>query len=102
MPAAWRIGSLFLWALRLRRLNGPNATWPFVMFSGIIPERLLATYGRIYIGKSMTTKTRSELIANVASRYLRYFRSENGDLPPPAGPLEKSDSESRPLAWHSS
>ena len=34
IPAAWRLGSLVLWATKLRRLNGPNCTWPLLMFSG--------------------------------------------------------------------
>ena len=89
MPAAWRIGSLFLWVYRLRRLNGPNSTWPFVMFSGIVSERLLAKYGRIHAGKPKTTKTRRELIAGVRPHYLQFFKPENGDLPPvPAGGAE--------------
>ena len=27
-PMTWRAGSIFMWLYRLRKLNGPNFTWP--------------------------------------------------------------------------
>jgi hypothetical protein len=80
-PAAWRLGSLLLWAWKLRRLNGPNSTWPLLMLSGVVPERLLARFGKIYVGKLDKTKSRRELIAGLRPHYLQYLRADNGDLP---------------------
>ena len=80
-PTAWRVGSISMWLYKLRRLNGPNFTWPLWMFSGVVPEKLLARMGKIYMGKPLKTKTRKELIASVKPHYLQYFRADNGDLP---------------------
>jgi hypothetical protein len=90
-PTAWRIGSIAMWLYKLRRLNGPNFTWPLLMFSGALSERRLQKMGKIYEGKPMTTKTRRELIASVKPHYLQYLRPDNGDLPegytPPRRPV---------------
>lgn len=80
-PMAWRVGSIFMWLKKLRRLNGPNFTWPLWMFSGAISEKNLERMRKIYIGKPIKTKTRKELIASVRSSYWQYFRADNGDLP---------------------
>ena len=40
------IGALVLWAARLRRVNGPNFTWPLVQFSRVVPEQWLERTGR--------------------------------------------------------
>jgi radical SAM superfamily enzyme YgiQ (UPF0313 family) len=58
-------GALILWAARLRRVNGPNFTWPLVQFSGVIPERWLERTGRIYGGRPLPRVTRDELLATV-------------------------------------
>jgi len=73
-PASWRIGAILLWLLRLRKLNGPNFTWPLLMFSGALPERAMARMGKIYTGKPMEIKSREQLIAGVRPGYLQYFR----------------------------
>jgi hypothetical protein len=80
-PMAWRIGSLVMWLYKLRKINGPNFTWPLWMFSGAISEQNLERMGKIYIGKPLKTKTRKELIAHVRPNYLQYLRADNGDLP---------------------
>jgi hypothetical protein len=80
-PMAWRIGSLVMWLYKLRKINGPNFTWPLWMFSGAISEKNLERMGKIYLGKPLKTKTRKELIANVRPHYLQYLRADNGDLP---------------------
>lgn len=80
-PMAWRIGSLAMWLLKLRRVNGPNFTWPLFMFSGAVSEKTLALLGKIYLGKPMKTKSRKELIQGVRPNYWPYFRADNGDLP---------------------
>jgi radical SAM superfamily enzyme YgiQ (UPF0313 family) len=80
-PTAWRIGSMLMWLLKLRRANGPNFTWPLFMFSGIFSEKRLAAMGKIYSGKPLRVKTRRELIASLKPHYWQYLRADNGDLP---------------------
>jgi tRNA A37 methylthiotransferase MiaB len=80
-PTSWRVGSIGLWLYKLRRLNGPNFTWPLWMFSGAISEKNLERMGKIYIGKPLKTKNRKELIATMKPHYLQYLRADNGDLP---------------------
>ena len=92
-PTAWRVGSIVMWLYKLRRVNGPNFTWPLWMFSGAISEETLHRMGKIYIGKPLKTKTRRELIASIKPHYWQYLRADNGDLPegyvpPPPKPAE--------------
>jgi hypothetical protein len=61
------IGSLVLWASRLRRVNGPNFTWPLVQFSGVAPERWLERAGVIYGGRPLPRRSRDELLTTVRS-----------------------------------
>jgi hypothetical protein len=95
-PTAWKIGAILTWLWKLRRLNGPNFTWPLLMFSSVLPEKLMGSMGKIYIPKPLKTKTRKELLAAVKPHYLQYFRADNGDLPsglappPPPQKLEES------------
>lgn len=80
-PTAWRLGSIGMWLYKLRKLNGPNFTYPLLMFSGAISEKRLARMGKIYLGKPMETKNRRELIATLKPKMLQYLRADNGDLP---------------------
>jgi hypothetical protein len=80
-PMAWRIGALFMWLYRLRKLNGPNFTWPLMMFAGVAPERVLQRVGKIHVGEPLVTKSRRELIASLRPNYLQHLRADNGDLP---------------------
>jgi len=80
-PAAWRVGALVFWLLKLRKTNGPNFTWPLIMFAGAAPEWLLGKLGKIYIGKPLKVKTRKELLATIKPQHWRYLRADNGDLP---------------------
>jgi radical SAM superfamily enzyme YgiQ (UPF0313 family) len=80
-PLAWRAGSVFMWLYRLRKLNGPDFTWPLMMFAGVVPERVLEGIGKIYVGKPLVTKGRRELIASLRPNYLKHLRADNGDLP---------------------
>jgi radical SAM superfamily enzyme YgiQ (UPF0313 family) len=95
-PLAWRVGAIVMWLYKLRKLNGPNFTWPLLMFASAVPEKWMERLGKIYIGKPLKTKTRRELIASVKPHYWKYFRADNGDLPegftPAPGP-EISQSE---------
>src|SRR3989454_508308 len=80
-PIVWQAGSILTWLLKLRHTNGPNFTWPLVMFSGALSEKTLERMGKIYIGKPLKTKTRKELLASVKPHYWQYLRADNGDLP---------------------
>jgi hypothetical protein len=88
-PAAWRLGAIFMWLKKLRKLNGPNFTWPLFMFASALPERVLEKMGKIYIGKPIQVKTRKELIAGIKPHYWQYLRADNGDLPEGYAPPEQ-------------
>jgi radical SAM superfamily enzyme YgiQ (UPF0313 family) len=59
------VGSLVLWATRLRRVNGPNFTWPLVQFSKTVPEKWLHASGKLYEGKPLPRVSRDELLETV-------------------------------------
>lgn len=59
------VGSIITWALRLRRVNGPNFTWPLLQFSGVIPDGWLERSGKVYAGRELPRRTREELLANI-------------------------------------
>ena len=80
-PIVWQAGSILTWLLKLRHTNGPNFTWPLVMFSGALSEKTLERMGKIYVGKPLETKTRKELLASIKPHYWQYLRADNGDLP---------------------
>jgi hypothetical protein len=84
-PTAWRVGSLGMWLYKLRRLNGPNFTYPLFMFSGAISEKRLERMGKIYIGKPMTAKNRRELLETLNPKMRKFLRADCGDLPEPVG-----------------
>ncbi|MEQ1922865.1 MAG: hypothetical protein ABL952_10190 [Pyrinomonadaceae bacterium] len=80
-PTAWRIGSIGMWMYKLRRLNGPNFTYPLMMFAGLLSEKRLAKMGKIYLGKPIEVKTRAELLATLKPNMLKHLREDCGDLP---------------------
>ena len=80
-PAAWRLGSLGLWAWKLRTMNGPHFTWPLMMFASALPEPFMGKLGRIHIGRPLAIKTRKELLATIKPSQWKYLRADNGDLP---------------------
>ena len=80
-PAAWRVGAIVVWLSRLRKLNGPNFTWPLLMFSGALPERVMARMGKIHSGRPLKIKTRKELLASIKPQLRRYLRPDTGDMP---------------------
>lgn len=80
-PIAWRVGALFLWLWKLRKTNGPNFTWPLLLFAGALPERLMAGMGKIYRGRPLRIKSRQELLATIKPQHWKYLREDNGDLP---------------------
>jgi len=59
------VGSLVVWATRLRRVNGPNFTWPLMQFSKTVPESWMHRTGKLYEGQPMPRVTREELLASV-------------------------------------
>lgn len=59
------VGALITWALRLRRVNGPNFTWPLMQFSGVVPERWLERTGKVYRGRPLPRRTREELLVGI-------------------------------------
>lgn len=80
-PIAWRLGALFFWAYKLRKTNGPNFTWPLLLFAGAMPERLMGKLGKIYLGKPLSIKSRKELLRTIRPAHWKYLRADTGDLP---------------------
>ncbi len=80
-PTAWRLGSIGIWLLKLRKLNGPNFTYPLLMFAGLLSEKRLAKMGKIYMGQPIEVKTRAELLATLKPNMLKHLRADCGDLP---------------------
>jgi radical SAM superfamily enzyme YgiQ (UPF0313 family) len=80
-PWAYRIGGIALWAVRLRRTNGPQFTWPLLMFTSALPERAVLRFGKLYGGRVVRSKSRKELLESVRRNYWRHFRADCGDLP---------------------
>ena len=64
-PTAWRLGAIGLWVWKLRKLNGPNFTWPLLCSPARCPNRLMAKMGKIYMGKPIKMKTRKELLETI-------------------------------------
>ncbi|MBV6431702.1 MAG: hypothetical protein IANPNBLG_01834 [Bryobacteraceae bacterium] len=80
-PTAWRVGALFVWLWKLRKINGPNFTWPLLLFSSALPEPLMAKMGKIYTGRPMKIKSRQELLGTIKPNHWKHLREDNGDLP---------------------
>jgi hypothetical protein len=96
-PTAWRVGSIGMWLYKLRKLNGPNFTYPLMMFSGAISEKNLHRMGKIYMGKPLVTKNRKELIATLKPSQWQYLREDNGDLPEGYTPSPRTQKINHPL-----
>jgi radical SAM superfamily enzyme YgiQ (UPF0313 family) len=75
-------GALILWAARLRRVNGPNFTWPLAQFSGAVPERWLERTGRIYAGRPLPRVTRNDLLATVRPDWRDAIAAARASTPP--------------------
>jgi hypothetical protein len=80
-PPAWRFGAFLLWLWKLRKLNGPAFTWPLLMFTSALPERLMEKMGKLYRGRPLRLKSRKELLATIKPQHWKYLREDNGDLP---------------------
>jgi radical SAM superfamily enzyme YgiQ (UPF0313 family) len=80
-PSAFRVGGVLLWLARLRKTNGPNFTWPMMMFCSALPEKLMYKMGKLYEGQPMKVKTRAELLQSIKPNYWQFLREDAGDLP---------------------
>ena len=80
-PYVWRVGAFGLWLGKLRKLNGPNFTWPLLQFASAFPERLMRRMGKIYSGKRLPIKSRRELLASIRPQLRKHLRSDTGDMP---------------------
>jgi radical SAM superfamily enzyme YgiQ (UPF0313 family) len=91
-PLAWRGGALALWLWKLRKTNGPNFTWPLLMFAGVLPESWFARMGKVYVGKPLKVKTRKELLATIKPQHWKHLRKDTGDVPTEAPGRDAGDS----------
>ena len=82
------VGSLVVWATRLRRVNGPNFTWPLVQFSKTVPESWLHKTGKVYEGKPIPRMSREELVETIRPDWRDKMREAQEMRPPVAGPEE--------------
>jgi radical SAM superfamily enzyme YgiQ (UPF0313 family) len=82
-PYAWRLGAFGLWLFKLRKLNGPNFTWPLLQFSKALPENLMKRMGKIYPGKRLPIKSRRELLMTIGTQHWKHVRPDTGDMPEP-------------------
>jgi hypothetical protein len=80
-PTAWRLGSIGMWLYKLRKLNGPNFTYPLLMFSGALSEKRLVKMGKIYDPQPLKTLNRAELLATLKPSQWKYLREDCGDMP---------------------
>lgn len=87
---AWSIGALIIWLWKLRKINGPNFTWPLILFAGALPEWLMAKMGKIYRGRPLRVKSRKELLATIKPEHRKHLRKDNGDLPEGWQPAPKA------------
>ncbi len=80
-PYVWRVGAFGLWLWKLRRLNGPNFTWPLLQFASALPESLMKRMGKIYSGKRLPIRSRGELLASIRPQFRKHLRPDTGDMP---------------------
>jgi hypothetical protein len=78
-PYLFRVGSLFLWAARLRKTNGPNFFWPLMNFAGIGPEKWVQKVGYLYQGRPIDIKTREQLLATIRPKHREFIPNEGPD-----------------------
>jgi len=96
-PMAWRVGALLVWIWKLRKMNGPNFTWPLLLFASALPEWLMARLGKIYTGRPLAIKSRKELLATIKQPHWKHLRPDNGDLPDGWETTVDSDQEGSPF-----
>ena len=82
-----------MWVWKLRKMNGPNFTWPLLLFASALPEGLMVKLGKVYRGKPLPIKSRKELLATIKPPHWKYLRPDNGDLPDGWESMPDSDHE---------
>ena len=97
-PTSFKISGVALWATRLRKTNGPNFTWPMMMFCSALPEEMMYRFGKLYKGRPINIKTRAELLASIKPTYWKYLRDDTGDVPRTEAPPMSPSPEERWLA----
>jgi hypothetical protein len=65
----------------LRKTNGPAFAWPLLIFTSAILEQLMEKLGKIYRGRPLAVKSRSELLTSIKPAHWKYLRKDSGDLP---------------------
>ena len=80
-PLAWRTGAIGLWMWKLRKLNGPNFTWPMLMFASALPESVMGRMGKLYLGRPIAVKSRKALLATLRPAQRGFLRDDTGDVP---------------------
>jgi radical SAM superfamily enzyme YgiQ (UPF0313 family) len=80
-PLAWRTGAIGLWMWKLRKLNGPNFTWPMLMFASALPESVMGRLGKVYLGRPIAVKSRKALLATLRPAQRGFLRDDTGDVP---------------------
>ena len=80
-PTAFKVGGVLLWLIRLRKTNGPNFTWPMMMFCSAVPEKLMYKMGKLHKGRPLRVKTRAELLAAIKPHYWQFLHQDTGDIP---------------------
>ena len=78
---AFRMGGLSLWAMKLRRTNGPNFKWAMMNFSGVFPEPWMQRWGKLHRPRPLKLKTRAELLRSMRPSYWKDLRADTGDVP---------------------
>ena len=66
-------------------MNGPNFTWPLLLFASALPERLMAKMGKIYRGRPLQVKSRKELLATIKTAALEIPAARTTAISPRAG-----------------
>jgi radical SAM superfamily enzyme YgiQ (UPF0313 family) len=75
---SFSLGALILWATRLRRLNGPNFTWPLMQFSRAVPEAWLHRWGGLHEGRPLPRVTRDSLMETIRPDWREKIRIASG------------------------
>ena len=78
-PYIFRVGSIVLWATRLRKTNGPNFFWPLMNFAGAGPEKWILKAGNLYAGGPIQIKTRDELLGTIRPNHKQFIPSSRSE-----------------------
>jgi radical SAM superfamily enzyme YgiQ (UPF0313 family) len=73
-PLAFKLGGAAIWALKLRKTNGPNFFWPMMNFVGPLPEMWINKMGGLHTARPLNIKTRSELLSTIRPKHQKHLR----------------------------